>query len=43
VLLTGTGIVPPADFTLESGDVVTITGTGLGTLRNPVIEVGGRG
>ena len=40
VLLTGTGIVPPADFTLQPGDVVTITGTGLGTLRNPVIEVG---
>ncbi|HEX6335897.1 MAG TPA: fumarylacetoacetate hydrolase family protein [Jiangellaceae bacterium] len=43
VLLTGTGIVPSADFTLQSGDVVTITGTGLGTLRNPVVEVGGRG
>ncbi|HEX5995591.1 MAG TPA: fumarylacetoacetate hydrolase family protein [Jiangellales bacterium] len=40
VLLTGTGIVPSAEFTLQPGDVVTITGTGLGTLRNPVIQVG---
>jgi 2-dehydro-3-deoxy-D-arabinonate dehydratase len=36
VLLTGTGIVPPADFTLEPGDEVAITIEGIGTLRNPV-------
>ena len=35
-LLTGTGIVPPDDFTLRSGDVVSITIDGIGTLRNPV-------
>jgi 2-dehydro-3-deoxy-D-arabinonate dehydratase len=36
LLLTGTGIVPPDDFTLMSGDDVSITITGIGTLRNPV-------
>jgi 2-dehydro-3-deoxy-D-arabinonate dehydratase len=35
-LLTGTGIVPPDDFTLRSGDVVSITIAGIGTLENPV-------
>ena len=35
-LLTGTGIVPPDDFTLRSGDVVRITIEGIGTLENPV-------
>jgi 2-dehydro-3-deoxy-D-arabinonate dehydratase len=36
VLLTGTGIVPPDDFTLEPGHVVEIAVSGIGTLRNPV-------
>ncbi|MDY3555342.1 fumarylacetoacetate hydrolase family protein [Gemmata sp. JC717] len=36
LLLTGTGIVPPDDFTLKSGDDVSITIAGIGTLRNPV-------
>jgi 2-dehydro-3-deoxy-D-arabinonate dehydratase len=36
VLLTGTGIVPPADFTLQEGDVVTIGIDGIGVLANPV-------
>jgi 2-dehydro-3-deoxy-D-arabinonate dehydratase len=36
VLLTGTGIVPPDDFTLRSGDTVTITIPPIGTLSNPV-------
>lgn len=40
VLLTGTGIVPPPEFTLRPGDVVTISGTGLGRLQNSVVEVG---
>jgi 2-dehydro-3-deoxy-D-arabinonate dehydratase len=42
VLLTGTAIVPPNDFTLTPGDVVEITIAGLGTLRNPVelVETG---
>jgi 2-dehydro-3-deoxy-D-arabinonate dehydratase len=35
-LLTGTGIVPPDDFTLSSGDVVSITIEGIGTLENSV-------
>lgn len=36
VLLTGTGLVPPSDFTLEPGHVVDIHVPGIGTLRNPV-------
>ena len=36
VLLTGTGIVPPADISLRDGDVVTIRIDGLGELVNPV-------
>jgi 2-dehydro-3-deoxy-D-arabinonate dehydratase len=36
VLLTGTSIVPPPEFTLLAGDVVTIRIPGVGTLRNPV-------
>ena len=35
-LMTGTGLVPPDQFTLEPGDVVGITIAGIGTLRNPV-------
>ena len=35
-LLTGTGIVPDAEFTLQSGDVVTITIEPIGTLENSV-------
>jgi 2-dehydro-3-deoxy-D-arabinonate dehydratase len=41
VLLTGTGIVPPAEFTLEPGDWVHIRIDGLGVLSNPVVTVGG--
>jgi 2-dehydro-3-deoxy-D-arabinonate dehydratase len=36
VLLTGTGIVPPDDFTLTTGDLVTIDITGIGRLVNRV-------
>ena len=39
-LLTGTGIIPPGEFTLHTGDVIRISITGLGTLENPV-ESGG--
>lgn len=35
-LCTGTSIVPDPDPTLESGDLVTISITGLGELVNPV-------
>jgi 2-dehydro-3-deoxy-D-arabinonate dehydratase len=37
ILLTGTGIVPPDEFTLKPGDAVSITITGVGTLANPVV------
>ena len=36
MLLTGTGIVPPDDFTLASGDEIHISITGIGTLTNRV-------
>ncbi len=36
ILLTGTGIVPPDDFSLEAGDRVAIEIDGIGTLVNPV-------
>jgi 2-dehydro-3-deoxy-D-arabinonate dehydratase len=35
-LLTGTGTVPPNDFTLASGDEMHIHIAGLGTLVNTV-------
>ena len=38
-LMTGTGIIPPAEFTLEDGDIVNITIDGIGTLTNPVIRL----
>jgi 2-dehydro-3-deoxy-D-arabinonate dehydratase len=34
--MTGTGIVPPDDFSLAPGDAVEISITGIGTLSNPV-------
>ena len=36
VLLTGTGLVPPDDFTLEAGHVVEIEVPDIGILSNPV-------
>ncbi|HJR97816.1 MAG TPA: fumarylacetoacetate hydrolase family protein [Actinomycetota bacterium] len=39
-LMTGTGLVPGAGFTLSPDDVVTISVDGLGELRNPVERVG---
>ncbi len=38
-LMTGTGIIPPAEFTLEDGDIVRITIDGIGTLHNPVTRL----
>ena len=35
-LMTGTGVVPGADFTLQMGDIITITIDNIGTLRNEV-------
>jgi len=37
ILLTGTGIVPPDEFTLQAGDVVSIAIDGVGELVNPVV------
>ena len=39
VLLTGTGVVPPDDFTLNERDEVAIHISGIGKLRNPVVLV----
>jgi len=39
ILLTGTGIVPPDDFTLEEKDLVGITIDAIGSLENEVVVV----
>lgn len=39
VLLTGTGLVPPAEFTLQPHDVVQIELEGIGTLTNHVRQL----
>jgi len=39
VLMTGTGIIPPPEFTLEHGDNVEIAIDAIGTLRNPVVRL----
>jgi 2-dehydro-3-deoxy-D-arabinonate dehydratase len=39
ILMTGTGIIPPSEFTLEDGDVVEISIDGIGTLQNPVVRL----
>ena len=36
ILLTGTGLIPPDAFTLQSGDAIAITIAAIGTLRNIV-------
>jgi 2-dehydro-3-deoxy-D-arabinonate dehydratase len=38
-LMTGTGVVPASDFTLQPGDLVTISIDGIGDLRNRVAVV----
>jgi 2-dehydro-3-deoxy-D-arabinonate dehydratase len=38
-LMTGTGIIPPSEFTLEDGDNAEISIDQIGTLRNPVIRL----
>jgi 2-dehydro-3-deoxy-D-arabinonate dehydratase len=40
MLFTGTGAVPPPEFTLRAGDVVTVEISGLGRLQNAVVTVG---
>lgn len=37
-LLTGTGIIPPDDFTLEPGDEIEIGSAEIGVLRNQVVR-----
>ena len=39
-LLTGTGLVPDREVTLQEGDVIAIEVSGIGTLSNPVVVVG---
>ena len=39
VLMTGTGIIPPQDFTLQEGDVVSISIEKIGTLTNKIVMV----
>jgi 2-dehydro-3-deoxy-D-arabinonate dehydratase len=43
LLFTGTGIVPPDDFSLQPGDEVRIRIDPIGELVNPVVIVGGSG
>jgi 2-dehydro-3-deoxy-D-arabinonate dehydratase len=38
-LMTGTGIVPPSEFTLQDGDEVTIRIEQIGSLVNPVVRL----
>ncbi len=39
VLLTGTGVIPPDDFTLRPEDMIEIAISGIGLLRNAVMTV----
>ena len=38
LLMTGTGVVPANDFTLQANDVVHIKIDGIGTLTNPIVQ-----
>lgn len=39
MLMTGTGIIPPPEFTLQDGDHVDIAIDSIGTLSNPVVRL----
>ena len=39
ILLTGTGVIPPDSFTLQTGDEIEIQISGIGTLKNSVTVV----
>ena len=39
ILLTGTGVVPADDFTLQAGDIIRIDISGIGSLENSVVVV----
>jgi 2-dehydro-3-deoxy-D-arabinonate dehydratase len=43
LLMTGTGIVPPREFSLQPADRIEITIDGIGTLSNSVIQLGATG
>ena len=43
LLMTGTGIIPPPEFTLQDGDEVEIAIAGVGTLVNPVVRLDSTG
>jgi 2-dehydro-3-deoxy-D-arabinonate dehydratase len=38
ILLTGTGVVPPDEFSLQAADLVTISIDGIGSLTNSVVQ-----
>ena len=38
LLMTGTGVVPANDFTLQADDIVHIKIDGIGTLTNPIVQ-----
>jgi 2-dehydro-3-deoxy-D-arabinonate dehydratase len=38
LLMTGTGVVPANDFTLQADDVVHIKIDGIGTLTNSIVQ-----
>jgi 2-dehydro-3-deoxy-D-arabinonate dehydratase len=38
-LMTGTGIIPPSEFTLEHGDDVEISIDNIGSLHQPVVRL----
>jgi 2-dehydro-3-deoxy-D-arabinonate dehydratase len=42
LLMTGTGLIPPAEFTLQSGDVVEIEIDGIGRLTNQAMKLEAR-
>ena len=39
LLMTGTSIVPPDDFTLQDGDIVEIEIENIGQLRNRAVQL----
>lgn len=42
LLMTGTGLVPPSDFTLQSGDTVAIEIEGIGKITNQALRLESR-
>ena len=42
LLMTGTGLVPPSDFTLQSGDTVAVEIEGIGKITNQALRLESR-